>query len=175
MKGIHTKTVHYQWHLMSSKGFILCFAMFFINFGCLSKIQSVQNERNSSEQITKDIRSGIDAFHTADTSKNALAVINLLWPDFTMLVDGKRIAYEDAKNGSLSFMATLKTFHTEWSDIQIQLLADHIALSSFIFKDSIVAKSGELIKSQGPTTFIWEKRDGLWKVLYADSDHYPVD
>ena len=129
------------------------------------------NERSS---LRVEVEEAVWAFHAADTSRNAEGVIDLMWPEFSMLVDGNRIGYDQAVEGSRAFMPTLKTFHTEWTDVQIQVLDEAHAVSSFIFSDSVVTLSGEVTQSTGPNTFVWEQRNGRWKVLIADADHYPI-
>lgn len=124
--------------------------------------------------LRTEVEDALWAFHAADTSRNAEGVIELMWPEFSMLVDGNRIGYEQAVEGSRAFMPTLETFHTEWSDLRIQVLDDVHAVTSFIFTDSIVTKEGDVTRSTGPNTFVWEKREGAWKVLVADADHYPL-
>jgi len=120
------------------------------------------------------VEDAVWAFHAADTQMNAEAVISLMWPEFSMLADGTRVTYDDAVAGSRSFMASLELFHTQWTDLQINVLDDKHAISTFLFRDSIRTKSGDLIQAQGPNSFVWEKREGEWRVLYADADHYPV-
>lgn len=125
--------------------------------------------------IGQQVEAAVWAFHAADTARDAEAVIDLLWPDFTMLADGNRLRYSDAAAGSREFMASLELFHTEWSDLEILPLGPDVAVASFQFRDSIVTLTGDVIQSQGPTTFVWQRRDGVWRVLFADSDHYPID
>lgn len=125
------------------------------------------------EQITREVTAAIWAFHAADTARNAAAVIDLLWPEYTMLVDGQRVAYADVVEGSPAYMASLALFHTTWTELEIIPIAPDAALSSFLFRDSILTKTGELTKNQGPTTFLWRKRNGEWRVRYGDADHYP--
>ena len=102
-------------------------------------------------------------------------VIDLLWPEYTMLADGNRIGYADVEAGSRAFMESLVLFHTEWSDVQIRPLSSNFAISSFIFRDSILTKEGKLTQAKGPNTFVWQKRAGEWRVLYGDADHYPIE
>lgn len=122
-----------------------------------------------------EVEKQVWAFHAADTSMNAEQLINLLWPEFTMLVDGKYIAYEDVKIGSKEFMASLESFQSKWNDLRIIPLGNDHAISSYIFTDSIVSKNGAITQSMGPNTFVWENRNGQWKVIYADADHYPAE
>ncbi len=92
-----------------------------------------------------------------------------------MLVDGSRIGYRDVVEGSRAFMAELEVFYTEWTDLHIIPLGPDVAVFSFLFKDSIVTLEGEVTRSTGPNTFVWERREGEWRVIYGDADHYPVD
>jgi len=72
-------------------------------------------------------------------------------------------------------MASLELFATEWNDLRITVIGPDAALSSFHFRDSIVTKSGELIRTQGPTSFVWERRGDEWRIVYGDADHYPIE
>lgn len=127
-----------------------------------------------SIRIATEVEAAVWAFHEADTSKNAEAVIDLLWPEYTMFVDGNRVGYDDVSSGSRAFMADLATFHTEWTDLKVVPLGPNNAIASFIFSDSIVTKNGDLTQSRGPNTFVWQKRNGEWKIIYGDADHYPL-
>jgi len=124
--------------------------------------------------MLEEVGAAVWAFHAADTAMDAEGVIGLLWPDYYMLGDGQRVGYEDAVLGSREFMASLKLFATEWTDLRITPLGPDAAVASFQFRDSIITKSGELSRAQGPTTFVWERRAGEWRLVYADADHYPI-
>lgn len=125
-----------------------------------------------SQAIITEVESAVRAFHAADTARDAAAVLDLLWPEYTMLADGKRLSYADVAAGAPAFMASLRVFHTEWKDLQIIPLGENIAVSSFIFYDSLVTHNGKVTRSRGPNTFVWERREGQWRVRYADADHY---
>ncbi|MBK5096349.1 MAG: amidohydrolase family protein [Gemmatimonadetes bacterium] len=125
-------------------------------------------------RVILEVEDAVWAFHAADTARNAEGVIDLLWPDFTMVADGTRLTYQEVAAGSREFMASLELFHTEWSDLEIMPLGGDAAVSSFTFRDSLVSKSGEVTRSTGPTTLVWQRRDGEWKILFADADHYSL-
>ncbi|MTI40242.1 nuclear transport factor 2 family protein [Fulvivirga lutimaris] len=152
--------------------------MFYLTTSLLLLLCSCQKQTEKqatdSGEIIKQVKIQVNAFHAADTSLNAQAMVNLLWPEFTMLADGNYISYKDVSTSSKSFMASLETFHTVWKDLKIVPLDNHHAISSFIFTDSLVAKDGTITQSRGPNTFVWEKRNDEWKVIYGDADHYPV-
>lgn len=127
------------------------------------------------EQVKREVTQAVWTFHAADTARNAQGVLDLLWPEYMMLADGKRISYADVAAGSPVFMESLRVFHTEWTDLQIIPISDQAGLSSFLFRDSLVTKTGEVMKKQGPNTFLWIKRGAEWRVRYGDADHYPWD
>ena len=142
---------------------------------CIAGCQNrVENKALDSAKLIKQVKSQIHAFHAADTSLNAEGMVELLWPEYTMLADGNHLDYEAVKIGSKAYMASLETFHSEWKDLKIIPIGSNHAISSFIFIDSIVAKDGTITQVKGPNTFVWEKRNKEWKILYGDADHYPI-
>ena len=155
------------------KGLFLLGVLLLLTSSCAEREPS-ESTFNKAE-VEREVTAAVWAFHAADTSKNAQAVLDLLWPEYTMLADGRRIAYSDVAAGSPAFMESLEVFHTEWTDLQIIPISEKAALSSFLFRDSLVNKAGEVTKKQGPNTFLWEKRGEEWRVLYGDADHYPWD
>jgi len=132
------------------------------------------NKATDSAQIIEQVKTQVEAFHAADTSMNAQGVIDLLWPEYTMLTDGNYNTYVEIKAGTKPFMESLEAFHSEWTGLKIIPLGNQHAISSFIFTDSIVSKDGTITQSTGPNTFVWEERKGQWKLIYGDADHYPV-
>jgi len=154
----------------------MTFKLIFIGWLLLlsSCTKEVENKEIDSVELIEQVKSQVNAFHAADTSLNSEGVVDLLWPEFTMLADGNYIMYRDVRTGSKTFMASLETFHTEWENLRIIPLGNDHAISSFIFTDSLVAKDGTITQSRGPNTFVWEKRYGQWKVIYGDADHYPI-
>ena len=144
---------------------------------CACSLEAVPDQGSAIEEsvLREEVEAAVWAFHAADTAMDAEGVIALLWPDYYMLGDGQRIGYEDVVRGSREFMGGLELFATEWRDLRITPLGSDAAVSSFQFRDSIITKSGQLMRSQGPTTFVWVRRDGEWRLVYADADHYPID
>jgi ketosteroid isomerase-like protein len=124
--------------------------------------------------VEAEVTAAVWAFHAADTARDAEAVISLLWPEYEMRVDGQRTTYAEVAAGSRAFMAGLRRFHTIWTDLEVIPLSSDLAISSFLFTDSIVSSSGEVTRSHGPTTFVWERRSGEWRVRFGDADHDPI-
>lgn len=76
------------------------------------------NERNNDQGfdaslLIEEVKNQVGAFQAADTTLNAEGVVDLLWPEFTMLVDGNYTSYDEVKVGSKTFMASLESFHTK--------------------------------------------------------------
>jgi ketosteroid isomerase-like protein len=124
--------------------------------------------------VTAEVTAAVQAFHAADTARNAEAVAGLLWPEYTMLVDGRRLGHAEIVDGARKFMASLESFHTEWTDLEVIPLSGSIAVASFQFRDSIITSAGDTLRSRGPTTFIWTRRAGEWRLLFGDADHYSI-
>jgi hypothetical protein len=125
-------------------------------------------------RIVAAVQAAVWSFHAADTARDAEAVIRLLWPEFTILADGTRLDYDQVATGSREFMGGLALFHTVWSDLRVTPIGQHAAVASFQFRDSIVTRTGELTRNRGTTTFVWQRRNGEWRLLFADADHRPV-
>ncbi len=143
---------------------------------CRSEPNSAGGPLNTrSSSVTAGVEAAVWAFHAADTARDAEAIVKLLWPEYTMFVDGARMRYDEVVKGSREFLPSLELFHTVWSDLRITPLGPNAAVASFQFRDSIITKGGDLIRSRGPTTFIWERRNGEWRLVYGDADHYPID
>jgi ketosteroid isomerase-like protein len=138
--------------------------------GTVSELSS----RSDSLAVISEVEAAVWAFHAADTARDAEAVIALLWPEYYMLADGQRVGYKEIAQSSREFMDGLELFHTVWSDLRIVPVTSEAAISSFLFRDSIVTRDGELIQTQGPTTLFWERRSGEWRALFGDADHYPI-
>lgn len=155
-----------------------CKLTIYLSVTLLTLFASCQKQATNTEidsaQIINEVKIKVNAFYAADTSLNAQVMVDLLWPEFTMLADGNHIVYEDVKRGTKAFMDSLETFRTEWKDLKIIPISRYHAISLFIFTDSLVAKDGTITQSRGPNTFVWEKRNDEWKVIYGDADHYPV-
>ena len=158
----------------SRSGWILlvCVALGLSSVACEGTDYDTSEDLQDPRLVVEQVEAAVWAFHAADTARNAEGVIELLWPEFTMLVDGRRLTYPEVAAGSREFMATLESFHTEWSELEIVPLGSDAAISSFVFRDSIVSRAGEVDRAHGPTTFVWQKRAGEWRVLFADADHY---
>jgi hypothetical protein len=100
-------------------------------------------------RVFLEVEDAVWAFHAADTAPNAEGLIDLLWPEFTLLADGASLTYRDVAAGSRQFMASLELFNTEWSDLEVVPLGGDAAISSFTFRDSPVSKSGDVTRSTG--------------------------
>lgn len=125
--------------------------------------------------VEREVGAAVRAFHAADTARDVEAIVDMLWPEYEMLVDGERRTYSEVVESTRAFMADVETFRTHWSDLRVIPLTPDAAVASFLFRDSIVMRSGEVVRSRGPTTLLWERRDGVWGMRFGDADHYPIE
>lgn len=149
-----------------------------VNTGTPSETQSVAAQTLSAVQsaaVVAAVDSAVWSFRDSDIAMDPGRVLAHLWPDFTMLADGSWTTYDEVAAGTHELMAGLAMFETEWSELKIIPLGVSTAISAFQFRDSILTRSGELIQTRGPTTLIWEQREGEWRIPYADADHYPLE
>ncbi len=57
----------------------------------------------------------------------------------------------------------------------IAALSPDAGVASFTFRDRVTDSTGTTVRLRGATTLVWERRDGRWRITYADADHYPDD
>ncbi len=117
----------------------------------------------------------MQAFRQANLDMDAQRIVDHLWPEFYMYLDGTRLDYAEVRADILSFMGDIRSLHTDWTDVEVLPLGSNKAMSSFRFQDSVVLAAGVPVQTEGPTTMLWERRGADWKLLYTDADHYPVD
>ena len=91
-----------------------------------------------------------------------------------MYADGVRANYGEVVTG-IHEISTFRHFEPGWDNLEVHALGPDAAMVSFTFRDSIVTGSGDVLLAGGATTLVWERRDGQWRVVYADADHYPVE
>jgi hypothetical protein len=167
----HTLLAFSRWSGVT--GTVVGFALF---AGCVEPPESSTDRAGANtSSVAAEVEAAVWAFHAADTARDAESIVGLLWPEYSMFVDGARSGYDEVVVGAREFMPSLRLFHTDWTDVQITPLGADVAVASFQFRDSIITLSNELIRSRGPTTLIWQRRDGEWRLLYGDSDHYSID
>ena len=90
-----------------------------------------------------------------------------------MLQDGKRVDYASTVQQIRSVLPTLAAFEPRFEEVEVLVLAPDTALTSMVFHDEITAGDGSLSRMWGPSTLVWKLRDGVWRIVFGDSDHYP--
>lgn len=120
------------------------------------------------------VDSATGAFRAAEAARDTERMLAHLAPDFSMLLDGARIGYDSVVSGTRRTMPAMVHFDPRWTDIRVRALGPDAAVSSFLFRDSVVLGDGEVAMGRGPTTLVWERRGSDWLIVHADADHYPV-
>ncbi len=119
------------------------------------------------------VLAAVDAFADAERRRDVEAILDFIAPDFYMYADGARVDYESVAAQIRSTMPALQRFETTWSDVEVTVLARDQAFVSLVFRDIVTDGDGVTTRLRGPTTFVWSLRDGSWRIIYADADHYP--
>ena len=114
------------------------------------------------------------ALEEAERSRDPERTIAYLAPDFYMYADGIRTGYDSVTASMRRNLGTMQHFEPGFDNVEVRVLARDAALVSLTFRDSVVTASGDLLQFQGPTTLIWQRLEGQWRIVYADADHYPV-
>ena len=133
--------------------------------------ESLSDDERS--QIEGSVLAAVDAFADAERRRDVEAILALIAPDFYMYADGARVDYESVAAQIRSTMPALQRFETTWSDVEVTVLARDQAFVSLVFRDVVTDGDGVTTRLRGPTTFVWSLRDGSWRIIYADADHYP--
>ena len=113
-------------------------------------------------------------FEEAERSRDPERLIAYLAFDFYMYTDGIRTSYDSVTASMRRTLGTMQHFEPGFAEVEVRVLGRDAALVSLTFRDSIITASGDLLQFQGPTTLIWERLEGQWRLVYADADHYPV-
>ena len=124
--------------------------------------------------IEASVDSATRALQTAERARDAERTIAHLAPDFYMYNDGVRSDYDSVVTSIRGTMGTFQHFEPQWRDLEVKVLGPNAALITFVFRDSIVLATGEIVHSTGPTTLVWERRGVDWLIIFADADHYPI-
>lgn len=142
-----------------------------------ARVQPERADSDIDESTRATIAAAVDsatrAFRAAEAAHDAEATVAHLAPDFTMLLDGARVGYDSVAASTRRVLPSVVHFEPDWTDIQVRVLGPNAAVSSFLFRDSLVLEGGEVVMARGPTTLVWERRGPDWLIVFADADHYP--
>lgn len=128
---------------------------------------------NHSTAVTAELHATLDAFLAAERARDVDALLAFLAPDFHMFQDGVRVDHDATVAQMRATLPTLQAFRPRFDDVQVIPLTRDWALSSLVFHDELVAADGTELAMWGPSTMLWRRDDGRWRLVFADSDHYP--
>jgi ketosteroid isomerase-like protein len=140
----------------------------------LAACSSSPGNRTDNERagIAAAVDSATRAFEAAQRERNPELAIAHLAPDFYMYLDGRRVGYDSVAATIRRTLPTFRQVEPGFSDVAVTVLSPTAAFVSLVFHDSVTSSSGQLLRSTGPTTLVWERRNGRWLIIYADADHY---
>jgi len=125
--------------------------------------------------VAASVDSATHEFRGAERARDADRMIAQIAPAFYMYDDGVRKDYQETVAQIRSTMPSFQSFETEWSDVESTVLGPNGAVVSFTFRDSLIDASGQTLRLEGATTFVWERFGGDWLLVYAQADRWPID
>jgi len=123
--------------------------------------------------VEQEVRATLADFLAAETTRDPEVVLAFVAPDFHMLQDGLRVDRASTVEQMRSTLPGLRAFEPRFDDIRVIPLGRDWALSSLVFHDRIVAADGGELTMWGPSTMLWRRDAEGWRLVFADSDHYP--
>ncbi len=126
-------------------------------------------------RVEAAVRPRLASFLAAERARDADAVLEHLHYEFYMYQDGTRVDYTTVSRQIRDFLPALREFETEFENIEVLALSKNAALTTMTFRDRVTAADGSVKASRGPTTMLWQRVHGVWKLTFADADHYPLD
>jgi ketosteroid isomerase-like protein len=125
--------------------------------------------------IDREVRAALSAFADAQRRRDPDAVLAFLAHDFGMMQDGARVDGATTRQQIRGSLANLRAVEPSFSDVVVLPIAEDAALTSMAFRDTVTAADGSVLRARGPTTLLWCKRFGEWRIVFADADHYAVE
>ena len=129
--------------------------------------------RGSADGVREQVLAELRAFEAAERTLDPAAVLAFIDPEFRMFQDGERVDYAATVAQMEATLPTLRLFEPRFEDIEIIVIGPDAALSSMTFHDVITDAQGVTTRMRGPSTMLWRRRGGEWRIVFADSDHYP--
>jgi len=151
---------------------ILAAAALSVVLACAREAPFTDAER---DVVATAVDSATHDFRGAERDRDADRMIAHMAPSFYMYDDGSRKDYQETVASIRATMPSLRYFETEWSDIESTVLGPNGAVVSFTFRDSLVDASGGTVRLDGATTFVWERFENQWRLVYAQVDRFPAD
>ena len=123
--------------------------------------------------VEAELRDALAAFEAAQRALDVDAVLGYLAEDFSMLHDGTRVDHAATVQQIRLTLPNLRAFEPRFEDIQVLVLGPDLALTSMTFRDAVTDALGVTHRQRGPSTLLWRRVQGDWRIVFADSDHYP--
>ncbi|MDH3495523.1 MAG: nuclear transport factor 2 family protein [Gemmatimonadota bacterium] len=126
------------------------------------------------QAVRTSVDSATRALAAAERALDIERTIAHLAPEFYMYNDGVRTGYDSAVASIRRSLPAFASFAPVWTNLEVLVLSREAAVATFTFRDSIVMRTGDVLRLWGPTTLVWERRGRDWLITYADADHYPL-
>jgi len=123
--------------------------------------------------VRAEVLAALRAFEAAERELSPDALLAFLSPEFSMLQDGHRVDHDHTVEQIRTTLPTLRSFEPRFDQVEVLVLAPDAAVTSMIFHDVITGADGTVTRMWGPSTLVWRREAGGWRIVFGDSDHYP--
>ena len=113
-----------------------------------------------------DVLAAATAFNLAYETNELDAYFGHYVPEAELYFYGQRVAVADYYAEWQRFLGAGGAVQEyAMSDVRVRLLTDDVAISSYFVVNRTRDESGEVARSEGFETVVWQQIDGRWRVL----------
>jgi hypothetical protein len=136
---------------------------------CLSFSYSFSQQNADTARANKEVLATLSDYITAlkqlDLSKTISYYSNT--KDFLVCDNGKAWNYEEFVAGLKTSFSQIKKALVSYDRIYVRSIAENAVLTTGPFHQTLTNSDDRDFDFDGTASFIWLKREGLWKLTYA--------
>ncbi|MBT5817540.1 MAG: DUF861 domain-containing protein [Proteobacteria bacterium] len=137
----------------------------------LAALLPLSAQSDSNAAVEKEIRENVMKFNGSYAENDLGSYFSFYAEDSMLIVGGSRVILADYHKGWHEFIAGGGGVEkNEITDIQVQVLSGgEVAIANYLIEARSRSIEGEVSKESAIETDVWQKRDGVWKIV---SMHY---
>ncbi|HEY0744114.1 MAG TPA: SgcJ/EcaC family oxidoreductase [Chryseosolibacter sp.] len=137
-------------------------------------MHSVVGQKITGENLKTEVQDFIRSYGSAVEQMDAQKTLDHFddRPDFLLVADGTTYDSEQTKKlVRENFYQGLNEIKLEWQTIQVRVLNDTQAVAYSKLIQNLTDSSSKLMRVAADATFIVEKKNNRWKIIYAHATH----
>ena len=158
------------------KNLFITLALFFI-FGCAkpeAAPMTPQEQETAKKEITQAVNAILQSLEKMDAETLFQSYSNS--SDFILFTtDGSMVDYQAAKKHHAAWFKTLSSLKVTTVKDELRFLPGNIVICAWLGNFEMTLKTGGQPKIDFGITFIFNKIDNHWKVIYQQTSALPAD